>query len=359
MSVETAGVCIPPTNTSCELVPVTWNSVLINTLLSCIALITVILNLLVVISIAHFRQRQYCIDIPYGCFLAVLFILSPCSQCCNMSSWTLAIIIISLSRHLQTPTNLILLSLAVSDFLVGFTAMPFATMLLQTCGVLRKISCLSNVFNFILTSASVGNMVLISVDRYMAICCPLHYSSMITPNRVKISVSLCWICSLIYSMVFLKDMWSKSCNYNCIIIINHISGIVDLIITFIGPITVIIVLYTRVFLMAVSQARRMRSQISTITSNTVTVKKSELRAARTLGIIILVFIICFLPVYLRSIMGEEITDVEDIFPHLWLFYCNSTINPLIYVFLYPNFRKSLKLIVTFRCCRQGQMSQRL
>ncbi|GLD68296.1 trace amine-associated receptor 13c-like protein [Lates japonicus] len=52
-----------------------------------------------------------------------------------------------------------------------------------------------------------------------------------------------------------------------------------------------IALYMGVFVVAVSQARAMRSHVSAITaqySMTVTVKKSELKAARTLGVVFFV-----------------------------------------------------------------------
>ncbi|XP_041791204.1 trace amine-associated receptor 13c-like [Chelmon rostratus] len=310
-SLEAAELCIPPLNTS----PVTPKDMFIKTLLCCITLLTVTLNLLVVISISHFRQ-------------------------------------------LQTPTNLILLSLAVSDLLVGLAVMPSA-IILQSCWFLDKISCtLLYLSSFILTSASVGNMVLISVDRYVAICYPLRYSSMITRSRVKICVSLCWISSVIYNVIILKDYLSQinlsnSCSQRCVVIINYISGAVDLFLTFLGPVTVIIVLYVRVFLVAVSQARVMRSQISAVKSNTVTVKKSEMRAARTLGIILLVFILCLCPYYIPSITGQDNTGGVESSAELWLLYCNSSFNPLIYAFFYPWFRKSVKLIVSLQMLQPG------
>ncbi|XP_076581502.1 trace amine-associated receptor 13c-like [Chaetodon auriga] len=310
-SVEAADLCMPPLNTSCRSMSVTPEAMFIKTLLSCITLLTVTLNLLIIISISHFRK-------------------------------------------LQTPTNLILLSLAVSDLLVGLTVMPPAIAMLQSCWFLDKISCaLMYLSCFILTSASVGNMVLISMDRYVAICYPLRYSSMVTPSRVQICVSLCWICSVIYNITILKDYLSQidlsnSCYQECIVIINYISGAVDLLLTFFGPVTVIIVLYVRVFVVAVSQARVMRSQISAVKSITVTVKKSEIRAARTLGIILLVFILCLCPYYIPCLTGQDTTGGEESSAQLWLFYCNSSFNPLIYAFFYPWFRKAVKLIVSLQ-----------
>ncbi len=222
-----------------------------------------------------------------------------------------------------------------------------------------KITCaLSYLLSFILTSASVGSMVLISVDRYVAICDPLHYSSIITPRRVNICVSLCWFCSVIYNFMILKghllqiDL-SNSCYHKCAVTINYILGAVDLILTFFGPVTVITGLYMRVFVVAVSQARVMRSQISAVKSNTVTVKKSEMRAARTLGIILLVFILCLCPYYCPSIAGQDTTADTDSLVQLWLLYCNSSFNPLIYAFFYPWFRKSVKIIVSLQILLPG------
>nr|XP_046247886.1 trace amine-associated receptor 13c-like [Scatophagus argus] len=131
-SMEGGDLCIPPLNTTCRPMSVTHKAMLIKTLLSCFCLLTVMLNLLVIISISHFRQ-------------------------------------------LQTPTNLILLSLAVSDLLVGLAVMPATINSMQSCQYTDKISCvLWYLLAFILTSASVGSMVLIAVDRYVAICYPLR-----------------------------------------------------------------------------------------------------------------------------------------------------------------------------------------
>ncbi|XP_029684551.1 trace amine-associated receptor 8c-like isoform X1 [Takifugu rubripes] len=118
-----------------------------------------------------------------------------------------------------------------------------------------------------------------------------------------------------------------------------------IIITFSGPLTVIIVLYTRVFVVAVTQARAMRSQVSTAGSKTVSSMKSELRAARTLGVIILFFFICFFPYYISSLIGQDM-NIEAVL----LFFSNSTINPIIYAFFYPWFRKTVKLLLSCKFC---------
>ncbi|XP_051259295.1 trace amine-associated receptor 13c-like isoform X8 [Dicentrarchus labrax] len=316
-TLEEAELCFPQLlNTSCRK-PMQHraDTIFLYILLSCISLLTVALNLLVIISISHFRQ-------------------------------------------LHTPTNLLILSLAVSDFLVGLLLMPLQILFVGGCWFLGSLMCgLFYYVSFILTSASVGNMVLISVDRYVAICDPLCYPTNVTQKRVQICVCLCWACSVFYNGVILIDFLKhpntfNSCYGECVLVINFITGTVDALLTFVGPIAAIIVLYMRVFVVAVSQARVMRSHIAAVTlqgSVSVTAKKSERKAARTLGVVVVVFLICFCPYYIPSLVGQDTstTVVFSIFG-VWLLGCNSFFNPMVYTFFYPWFRRSMKLIVTFQ-----------
>ncbi|XP_056145675.1 trace amine-associated receptor 13c-like [Lampris incognitus] len=290
-------------------------TVFLHIMLSSISLLTVALNLLVIISISHFRK-------------------------------------------LHTPTNLLLLSLAISDLLVGLLMPSYRFHVLGDCWFLGDSLCVvSHFLSFIIISASVGNMVLISIDRYVAICDPLHYSTKVTQRRVQISVCICWFCSFFYNSLVLKDFLNQpdkynSCHGECVLMIDYIAGAVDLILTVIGPITVIIVLYMRVFVVAVSQARAMRSHIVSVPSQntvTVTAKKSERKAARTLGVVIVVFLMCFCPYYYPPFAGQgTLSSASSVAIVTCLLYCNSCLNPVIYAFFYPWFRKTVKLIASLQ-----------
>ncbi|XP_042282304.1 trace amine-associated receptor 13c-like [Thunnus maccoyii] len=326
-TLEGAGLCFPHLNSSCKKPthPHT-EAMLIYVLLSSISLVTVALNLLVIFSISHFRQ-------------------------------------------LHTPTNLLLLSLAVSDLLVGLLLMPVEIIYIEACWFLGDIVCtLYYVVDYIITSTSVANMVLLSFDRYIAICDPLHYPTKVTKRRAEICVCLCWICSVFYRILLLNDHLeqpgrSNSCLGECVVVINYIAGVVDLAFTFIIPITVIIILYTRVFVVAVSQARAIRSHIAAVSaqcSGAVTVRTTVMKAARTLGIVVVVFLICFCPYYYSALAGEDTTVSASYAAFdIWLAHFNSCLNPVIYTFFYPWFRKSIKLIFTLQILKTGSRDAKI
>ncbi|XP_047457670.1 trace amine-associated receptor 4-like [Mugil cephalus] len=288
----------------------------------------------------------------------LLYVVSALTAALNL----LVIISISHFRQLHTPTNFLLLSLAVSDFFMGLLVMPVEILMTQVCWMLGDLMCAAYyLLPFVIISASVGNMVLISVDRYVAICDPLHYPTRITKKKIKICVCLCWTYSVFINVFILYDHMKipgkyNSCLGECLV---GIAGDVDLVLGFVIPIAIIIVLYLRIFVVAVSHARAMRPKVVTVTvtigrSKNVRARRSEMKAARTLMVVVTVFLVCYCPYYAATLTGRTImigssTEIYMVF----VMYFNSCLNPVIYAFFYPWFRKCLRLIIALHILKPG------
>ncbi|XP_026076423.1 trace amine-associated receptor 13c-like [Carassius auratus] len=281
-----------------------------------------------------------------------------------LSAWTvflnlLVIISISHFKKLHTPTNLIILSLAAADMLIGLIVMPVdAIKLTETCWYFGDTFC--DVFMIImglLTSTSICNLVLIAVDRYVAVCHPLLYPKKITVTKTLISICLCWLFSSNYNIgyivsgrYFAASQRSDGCYGKCYLVISFSGTFTDLFFSFLLPCTTIITLYLRIFYVVHQQVKVINSLMKSgkcVTEGSVR-RKSESKAALTLGIIVTVYLLCYIPYYILSVTGTTVTSSATVTFLLWTLYVNSGLNPLIYALFYRWFKISVKHILTFK-----------
>uniref|UniRef100_A0AAY5KTB9 G-protein coupled receptors family 1 profile domain-containing protein n=1 Tax=Esox lucius TaxID=8010 RepID=A0AAY5KTB9_ESOLU len=296
-----------PTKTSMS----TFIYITLYTFFSLISVVTVFLNLLVIISISHFKQ-------------------------------------------LHTPTNLLILSLAVSDLLVGLIVIPAMTVaILEPCWVLGEYFCVLFLFaSFSCTSLSLGNLILISIDRYVAVCDPLMYHSKITTSRIRCCIALTWCCCIIYNVVLMKVLVNvqvpSRCFEECYFSEGFISGIImDLVISLVAPCSIIITLYLKIFVVARSHARKLYSNEAASGVKTVQANKSERKATKTLVIIVFNYLICWIPMYFLQLIYDASNDSSSAFICFPLLF-NSLVNPIIYALFYPWFKVTAKRILTLK-----------
>ncbi|KAM9495413.1 trace amine-associated receptor 13c-like [Clarias gariepinus] len=287
----------------------------------------------------------------YVCSAAVVLL----TVCGNM----LIIISVFHFKQLQTPTNILVLSLAVSDFLVGALVMPPVLIwTIESCWIFDKRYCICLLTtSFILANLSIYNVALIAVDRYLALSNPFFYTNTISTKSMCIVVYFNWCLCLLYntSLYYFSESFANSvmCPGECFLLMNELSLAIDLVVTFIFPLSVIIILYTLVFVIAKKHATAIRelnnnSRFKTQKINSHSMK-SERKAAKVLGILVSVFLVCLLPYFIYTSLGDVIVlQLETIQKVLILLYLNSTINPVIYALFYPWFRKCIKLTITLQ-----------
>ncbi|XP_059401357.1 trace amine-associated receptor 13c-like [Carassius carassius] len=269
----------------------------------------------------------------------------------------LVIISISHFKKLHTPTNLIILSLAVADMLVGLIVMPIqAIKLIETCWHFGDTVCrLFMLIMGLLLTASLSNVVLIAIDRFVAVCHPLQYPQKITMIRMLIIIFLCWFFSSAYNIAIVISISHRTdvCYGECIIMLTFEWRVIDLIFSFLFPCTLIIILHLRIFYVAQKQVKVINSLMKSgkfIMEGSVR-RKSESKAALTLGIIVAIHLLCWIPYYILTLTENTAIPPNILYCLIWVLYVNSCVYPLIYALFYPWFRKSIKYILTFRICR--------
>ncbi|XP_052391879.1 trace amine-associated receptor 1-like [Carassius gibelio] len=257
----------------------------------------------------------------------------------------LVIISVSHFKQLHTPANILIL--------MGVFVMPFQlSWLIESCWISGPLMC--SIFSFLTFQAPTVSVhtTLIAVDRFLALSSTFLYSEKISPIVICIATLFNWLFSLLYNFTLLfvnGNFTDVMCPGICIAVIDGVSSLIDLLCVFLMPCTLIIILNTHVFVIAKRHATAIRSlQIHNRTESSK--NKSERKAAILLGILVIVFLLCLLPYYICTLVSSH--DIADRFyvrnVAVIFFFLNSTINPIIYALFYPWFQKSLKLIFTFK-----------
>ncbi|XP_049641169.1 trace amine-associated receptor 6-like [Suncus etruscus] len=267
-------------------------------------------------------------------------------------------------KQLHSPTNFLISSLACADFLVGVTVMPFSMVRsVESCWYFGRSFCTFHTCcDIAFCYSSLFHLCFISIDRYIAVTDPLVYPTKFTVNVSMMCISISWILPLVYNgAVFytganddgLEELSRViNCIGGCQPIINQFWILVDFLLFFI-PTIVMIILYSSIFLVAWKQAKMIESISSKAEGFSGTSRpkatKRERKAAKTLGITVIAFLVTWLPFMIDSFFDSFLGYITPSYMYeilCWVGYYNSSLNPLIYAIFYSWFRRAIKLIIT-------------
>lgn len=200
----------------------------------------------------------------------------------------LVCIAVCLVRKLRRPSNYLIVSLAVSDLCVAIMVMPIA-MIYDVMGTwpFGPAVCDFWVSSDVLScAASILNLCMISVDRYYAITKPLEYGVKRTPRRMLFCVIIVWMGAAFISLPPVLIMGNEKTDTSCSVSQNKVYQIYATFNSFYLPLTVMVVVYYKIFSAArkiVKDERRAQSHLETHCYLEINVKNGGAAEAKLLG----------------------------------------------------------------------------
>ncbi|XP_077576823.1 dopamine receptor D2 like [Stigmatopora nigra] len=155
---------------------------------------------------------------PYNFYAVLLVLLIFCVVFGNV----LVCVAVSRERALQTTTNYLIVSLAVSDLLLATLVMPWGVYL-EVVGEWRfsLIHCdILLTLDVMMCTASILNLCAISIDRYTAVAMPLLYNTRYSSRRrVVLMIAAVWFlsfaisCPLLFGLNNTVDREGTTCSF--------------------------------------------------------------------------------------------------------------------------------------------------
>ena len=255
------------------------------------------------------------------------------------------LVIRALMKNSTIPATVkkLLLSLAFSDLAVGLcsqlmTAIISAVMLkMASSGDDLAFFCptvliVRSYFTYLLAVASFLNVIVIAFDRLLAVSLHLRYQELVTPIRVTIVLVSLWLTSCVSA--FLYIFLPKG------IAVAAAISVIGYVLTTLA--------YVRIYKVVRYHQNQIYSQNQLQNAQTREAHKQRKSAYNSLFVSV-VFLACYLPflpcTILYSTNTSEISFLVAHFATMFLIYLNSSLNPFVYCWRYPEIRQSVKRTV--------------
>uniref|UniRef100_A0A8C4MEA6 Olfactory receptor n=1 Tax=Equus asinus asinus TaxID=83772 RepID=A0A8C4MEA6_EQUAS len=140
-----------------------------------------------------------------------LFLFSSVFYVASLMGNLLIVLTVTSDPHLQTPMYFLLANLSIMDLIFCSSTAP--KMIYDLLRKRKTISFRGCIVQMFFTHATGGTemvlLITMAFDRYIAICKPLHYLTIMSPRRCIIFLVISWVIGLIHSvtqLVFVVDL---------------------------------------------------------------------------------------------------------------------------------------------------------
>ena len=212
----------------------------------------------------------------------------------------------------------------------------------------------SEYFVWAVNVTSTYNLVVISLERFLATCYPVKHRNYCSLFKIKVSMCAAWIIGFVYALIFLflHHVIKGTCRY------NRTNGKIfevfvfcwTFLIEYILPAFLISFSYVRILLV-------LRHKLDNANANQQdgVFSKAKRNVITTMLIAGCMFFICWTPIQTLRLLHNinvitdntrQISDITRAFQDLIM--CNMSVNPVVYCFKYEHFRVQLMQLLRSR-----------
>ncbi|VDI71296.1 allatostatin receptor [Mytilus galloprovincialis] len=279
----------------------------------------------------------YGLTIPVGCLGNLLVIIAVCSQ-----------------RQKRNTTDILIVNLAVVDILFIMVYVPYlVTTYFKGSWVLGDFVCkLSNYILYVSATISVYTLVMMSLDRYLAIVHPITSKKYRTRQNVNLLVFITW---LVVSGSYLPVIIETNKIGESELSVCGMSMTFDrrlvacfLVFAYVLPLLMISVFYGLIL-------KQILYGVAPGTRRSATRMQPMKRVAKRILVVVIAFAMCWLPDHIINMLilfgdfYDNILISSIVATSNFLAFANSCLNPILYTFLSTKYRQSLRQLL---CCKR-------
>ncbi|ALC47218.1 AR-2 [Drosophila busckii] len=266
----------------------------------------------------------------------------------------LVILVVMLNKTMHSTTNLLIVNLAAADLMFVIFCVPFtATDYVTQYWPFGTLWCRSVQYLIVVTAyASIYTLVLMSIDRFLAVVHPIRSRMLRTEHITKIAIFMLWTVVLTVSLpvAYSHDVVVEHNNVTneTVALCQFTSNdLLDLdtfqmsffVSSYLLPLMIISGLYMRMIMRLWHQGSGVRMSKES--------QRGRKRVTRLVVVVVIAFASLWLPVQLilllKALDMYEMNTMTKVVLQIMaqtLAYTSSCINPLLYAFLSDNFRKA-------------------
>ena len=260
-------------------------------------------------------------------------------SCLIVAANSTVCIIVYQRKSMRTYTNGFVVSLAFSDLLIGSVIIPAALVRLDSPAMdyLVSITLLSGVFN----------LAAVTFDRYVSVLRALKYEYIMRKNFTRMVIS-CWLLALLISLIPL--IWATDTT----LLVHKIYVLSAAGLCVLLPYAFIFTGYVKIFQQVKRSVKREKAITASVrkTLDRKNKSSSEAKLAQVFVIVAVMFVLSWLPVQYMTIVHEighpELIPKDLSIVSLFTIALGSLVNPIVYSFLKPDFRKAMRHIIFHR-----------